>query len=605
MFTSLVPQIQKRRVSMLIALLALGAVALMATGCTRQDSGQAATLEVTPNADGTIHVVIANAHTTIGVSRMSLYWTDKSNTPVYEKEYKNEATYECRKDKVPGIGPTSGPLTMNIPARSAGGSLVLHVWGSQYQNNVTTSYPCASLYDYEGWSNEVVVPAAQAAAVGVVAAGATNLPIPAKPTAVLFAHALPADMEGGTLVDARESTGSGQLTYEWSQGCGSAQYGPMSGHDEGSAVPTGTRWANSAGIPASCTVTVKDLNGSTASEALSLTKAAVKNSNFDFDITQVVGAPKKVGIVTSDYTAATACVDPTGGSNFTVKVLLDQQAGSFEQSLLSQGAGLHRVTAAIWGMSNPDCDDHTATGALQVITDLYTVDSAGAIAARRGMRSSLFIAPSSLRFVSSKTISEGTSEANSSTIKGAMTSGSFTWSMPKSAKGVKRPAGATKLARGAYVMRSIDMMAGPMVGTASTLLGTGTVLLRGTDGTLACGTLAGGFDSSTLTLTGGTRSARTLAGNVTGKRVTYVFPTSSAAAAKRSGGVSGVLETALGWLTGDQPSDRAKKPSKKPTKPKPVKVKPVRASGTASLQTAAKPTALPAACKALVRYLPQ
>jgi hypothetical protein len=102
-------------------------------------------------------------------------------------------------------------------------------------------------------------------------------------------------------------------------------------------------------------------------------------------------------------------------------------------------------------------------------------------------------------------------------------------------------------------------------------------------------------------LSGGTRSARTLAGNVTGKQVTYVFPTVPAAAA-RSGGASGMLAAALDWLTGDQPTERAKKPAKKP---KPIKVRPVKASGTASLQTAAKPAGLPATCQALVQYLPQ
>jgi hypothetical protein len=118
---------------------------------------------------------------------------------------------------------------------------------------------------------------------------------------------------------------------------------------------------------------------------------------------------------------------------------------------------------------------------------------------------------------------------------------------------------------------------------------------------MACGTLAGGFDSSTITLAGGTRSARTLAGVLTGERVTYVWPTPASVAA-RSGGALGMLATALGWVAGDQPADRAKKPAKKPKLPK---VRPVKGSGTASLQTAARPTGLPASCKALVKYLPQ
>ena len=122
------------------------------------------------------------------------------------------------------------------------------------------------------------------------------------------------------------------------------------------------------------------------------------------------------------------------------------------------------------------------------------------------------------------------------------------------------------------------MTLGPKTGASSLLLGTGTVLLRGASGTLACGTIAGTFDSSTLTLTGGTGRARSLAGVVIGKPIGYVLPK----------------------LT-KQPT---KKPTKKPVKTKPAKVKPVKARGTATLQTAAKATALPAACKALVQYLP-
>jgi len=72
--------------------------------------------------------------------------------------------------------------------------------------------------------------------------------------------------------------------------------------------------------------------------------------------------------------------------------------------------------------------------------------------------------------------------------------------------------------------------------------------------------------------------------------------------AARSGGVTGMLATALGWITGDQPTERVKKPTKKPKLPK---VRPVKGSGKANLQTAARPKALPAACKALVRYLPE
>ena len=128
-------------------------------------------------------------------------------------------------------------------------------------------------------------------------------------------------------------------------------------------------------------------------------------------------------------------------------------------------------------------------------------------------------------------------------------------------------------------MRSTSMSPGPKSRASTLLLGTGTVLLRGASGTLACGTISGTFGGSTLTLTGGTGAARTLAGTVTGKPIGYVFPTST--------------------------KKPHRKPSKRPGKRKPAKAKPVRAGGKARLQTAAKANGLPASCQALVRYLPQ
>jgi hypothetical protein len=302
--------------------------------------------------------------------------------------------------------------------------------------------------------------------------------------------------------------------------------------------------------------------------------------------------------------ATTACVDLTGAGSYSTPVALagaNPSTGTVALTRLSPG--LHKIAATLWsGGDNATCAITSTTGAVQTISDLYTVDSAGAAsAARRGVRSSSFVAPSSMRFVPSKTLAAGTFDPKSGVISGATMVGSFSWATPTSSKGVKRPVGAAKLAKGTYVMRSVDMLQGPLVGKATTMLGTGTMLLRGVDGTMACGTLAGGFDSSTITLAGGTRSARTLAGVLTGERVTYVWPTPASVAA-RSGGALGMLATALGWVAGDQPADRAKKPAKKPKLPK---VRPVKGSGTASLQTAARPTGLPASCKALVKYLPQ
>ena len=464
--------------------------------------------------------------------------------------------------------------TLRIPTRSVGGELKVRL-----------------AYNYDGYSTHAWMS---------VEIPAYTAPAPAPPTVVVFPHASPAGDAGPRLLDARLSTGTGALSYAWSPTeCAGTSYESGSGSV---AAPTGT-----AGVAPNhsgeCTVTVTQANGASASASVSVgSTRGLRNGIFTFNnSTSATISGSYYGLPGE---ATTACVDLAGTGSFSTPVALtgaNPSTGTVALTRLSPG--LHKIAATLWsGGDNATCSITSTTGAVQTISDLYTVDSAGAAsAARRGVRSSSFVAPSTLRFVPTKNISEGTYDRKSGVISGATMVGSFSWATPKSSRGVQRPVGAAKLAKGAYVMRSVDMLQGPLVGKASTLLGTGTVLLRGTDGTLACGTLAGGFDSSTLTLAGGTRSARTLTGNVTGKQVTYVFP-KVPAAASRSGGVTGMLATALGWITGDQPTDRAKKPSKKPKWPK---VRPVKGSGTANLQTAAKATALPAACKALVQYLPQ
>jgi hypothetical protein len=461
--------------------------------------------------------------------------------------------------------------TLKIPTRSSGGVI-----------NVQLAY------NYNGertfaWM-AVEIPAARA-------------PAPAPPSVVVFAHASPAGDAGPRLLDARLSTGTGALSYAWSPTeCAGTSYESGSGSV---AAPAGTAGV-APNYSGECTVTVTQANGESASASVSVgSTRGLRNGFFTFNnSTSATISGSYYGLPGE---ARTACVDLTGTGSYSTPVALTGANPSTGTVVLtSLSPGTHKIAATLWsGGDNATCTNTSTTGAVQTISDLYTVDSAGAV--RRGLRSSSFVAPSSMRFVPTKTLTEGAGYGKSGVISGATMVGSFSWATPTSSKGVKRPVGAAKLAKGTYVMRSVDMLQGPLVGKATTMLGTGTMLLRGVDGTMACGTLAGGFDSSTITLAGGTRSARTLAGVLTGERVTYVWPTPASVAA-RSGGALGMLATALGWVAGDQPADRAKKPAKKPKLPK---VRPVKGSGTASLQTAARPTGLPASCKALVKYLPQ
>jgi hypothetical protein len=475
-----------------------------------------------------------------------------------------------------GTCQSSVTKTVAVPTRDGGGTLHFRL---------SATKETASKKGYEttlAWAS-VAIPAYTGGA--------------APPLAVVFANASPAGDGGKRLLDARLSTGDGVLSYAWSpQECAGTSYESGSG---GVAALAGTAGV-APNYSGECTVTVtKEKNGAYASASATVSVSSIRglrNGFFTFN-------NSTTATISGSYyglpgEATTACVDLAGTGSYSKPVALTgTNPSTGTVTLESTGPGVHKIAATLWsGGDNANCAITSTTGAVQTIADLYF----GTTLTRAG-RTASYAAPSSLRFSPTTTISGGVLDNDTLSLKGATLGGSFLWSTPASAGGVKRPAGAAKLAKGTFVMRSIDMVQGPLVGKASTLLGTGTVLLRGADGTLACGKLAGGFDSSTLMLSGGTRSARTLAGNVTGKQVTYVFPTVPAAAA-RSGGASGMLATALDWLTGDQPAERAKKPAKKPKLPK---VKPVTASGTASLQTAAKPAGLPASCKALVQYLPQ
>ena len=465
----------------------------------------------------------------------------------------------------------TGTFTVSFPSSSA--RLRVKITS----NSVVTCSNCAKTTFY-AWSNSLSKPATSAAPSQV----------PVAPTVVrVFPHALPAG-DGGTVVDARLSTGVGTLSYAWSEHCAGTTY-------RGASVPVGTAVVDNA-YTGQCTATVQA--AATASGSIAVTsEVGLQNGEFVFDGSKTVTIN---GARPTSGWAGLACVDVGGTGVYATPVPLggtNPSTATFSLSDAQVSAGVHQIGATLWAAgANAGCAVTTTVGALQTIMDLYSGSGVGAGAARRLARPSAFEAASALRLVPSKTVSAGSFDAQSGLLRRATLSGTFTWSTPKLANGVRRPAGVANLAKGTYVMRSIGMQYGPRAGTATTLLGTGTLLLRGADGTLACGALTGGFDSSTLRLQGGTLSARRLVGTVAGAPVTYVFPPVPGLGAKRSDGVLGLVESVLGLLPGDQPADRA---ATKPTKPKPVK-----AAGTATLRTATKATALTAACKAIVRYLP-
>ena len=473
-----------------------------------------------------------------------------------------------------------GPVqqVVRVPKLTGGGTLHLRVHTREH-------LPYGSGGDQDhSWSQAIVIPAAGGGLSTPAAGGGVSTPV----AAVLFAEHSPAK-DANTKLDARQSTGTAPLTFVWSAGC----------NDTTGLAAGLARIAVVANVfPSSCTVRVTDATGATASATAALTENPdiTRNGAITFPSgTQAQLASAMTTGFTVPLESDLACVDLDGGTSFRTFVTIGTGvAGSLtgRVALTVLTPGVHRISAALYtdpfnthgpwndakcaSITNPTANSDY----IQTVSALYSVAADGSVAAARrgGRATTAFVAPSSLRFVSTKTITEGTADKFGA-LTGATASGTFSWATPKTSKGIKRPAGAGEVAKGTYVMRSISMSPGPKTGASSLLLGTGTVLLRGASGTLACGTIAGTFDSSTLTLTGGTGRARSLAGVVIGKPIGYVIP---------------------------KPVKKpTKQPTKKPAKARPAKVKPVKARGTATLQTAAKATALLAACKALVQYLPR
>ena len=531
-------------------------MALVSSGCysTRTDGGVQASLGGY-SATGETFVVHVTATSSRDFCLVSLdsVWADDAGTTT--TDLPNNTSF-CHR---------TWTIDLQVPTRLSGG--VLRIRSKSREWNPFFFGEDAG----QAYSDPLTIPAPTTASPVAVAA-------------VVFAQQSPAgassmhvpDVANGTLIDARQSTGTGALSYAWGDGCSDTQSLPA-----GMARVVG-------GWTGTCTVTVTDSSGQTGTASTVVTSAAIQNGSITFPS----GTSANVyGSLVGPWVHK-ACVDLNGGTNYATYYdlsSLDLATGVAYTSvpLTALTPGLHRISAVLMvnGHSSGDCSSVGSITAdpeyVQTVSALYSVAADGSVSApRRGGRAAVsFVAPSSLRFVSKKTISEGTVDKATGAVVGATASGTFAWALPKSVQGVKRPAGAAQLTKGTYVMRSISMMQGPKTGASTLLLGTGTVLLRGVSGTLACGTIAGTFDSSTLTLAGGTGTARTLAGAVTGKPIGYVFPKA--------------------------PKKPTKKPTKKPVKTKPAKVKPVKARGTATLQTAAKATELPAACKALVQYLPR
>ena len=344
----------------------------------------------------------------------------------------------------------------------------------------------------------------------------------------LFTHASPAG-EAGTIIDARLSSGGANpYTYAFTPsncaGTNAPSSGPPLPNGEASVAP---------GFSGTCTVTVTDAKGTTSTASVPVTAGFSGNTgSFSFSNGSATIS------VTNLVSGGTACVDLSGGANYQTQVPLVWNAyplaAEGSVGLLATTPGIHEITAQIYSNSNENCANPNSQDLLQTIADLYQGNGAALLSARRAATAhgiqllaahpKRYTARSSLRFAPKKTVKVGTENLALGQFKGGIVNGAFTWTSPRRAKGITRPAGLSALVHGTYVMQSNAMYFGPPRGDATALIGTGTVLFRGIGNSYECAQITSTLDGSVLTLLGGQGASAKLNGSVTTATVTYKLP---------------------------------------------------------------------------------
>lgn len=399
------------------------------------------------------------------------------------------------------------------------------------------------------------------------------------PSAILFAHNSPAG--ANTLIDARESTGSGlSFAFSPSQCTNATAVG-------GGVLPTGIARVTD-GYNGNCTVTVTNATGGRSTATVAITSdLSTPNTGFSF-----TAGTATLSVDIAPIGLHHACVDPTGGTNHN-RLVMFAQSGLFglagNIALGDIIPGRHAISATLWPAgTQASCTGGPGTP-IQTIRDLYagngtetvtTSSAKGQQAMESGARAqqaNQYAARSSLRLAPTKTISLGKVDSSGAMIGGVIR-GRFTWTVARGGAASARPAALATLRRGDYVMRATQMNFGPPVAGGTSLIGSATVLLRGAATTMQCGVITGGVDGSTISLTGGSGAGGRMTGTVTGAPITYRIPTFA-------------------------PTTKMTKKAMAARKRAAMKIKATSNTGTARLMQTTTGTAMPADCHALVGYL--
>ena len=490
------------------------------------------------------------------VFNVATLWTDQSG---WQRGYHDEAQTNVLYKPPANCNRFNRSITTTVPADFTGGKLYVHM--NAKAETRALGFMSAGTYESADASFDVAL------------TPGTNT----APTARVFSHYLRVDPALADLrvLDARTSTDpeAQALTYSWDTN-GDGTYGDTV-EETGTAgvvrIPAASLPAG-AGTAFRFGVKVTDTGGlsSTATGGAETigTQADTEQTLTFTPATGIVGSPTTVTF-TPTTNIALACFDTNGDGRYN-----DAQATAapWSATFTPSAVGTQRIGVILATGVNPTCaeiDTQYAAGFYpfqQGVNDAYT--SAAARSSRATTTGYRAKARFSLGGATVVAIGTATDTGGLSGITGR---GTYTLRTPAKGNGASRPAGLQSFTKGDYVIRAstLDFLATSK--TQQTLIGSSTMLLRGTDGALACLAVTGTPTTSTYVFTGGTGAAARLTGDATATNLQMrVKPT------------------------------KAKSVSYKGKKQR----KPIRSNATIAAGTATKDTPLPAACAALKRFLP-
>jgi hypothetical protein len=261
-----------------------------------------------------------------------------------------------------------------------------------------------------------------------------------------------------------------------------------------------------------------------------------------------------------------ACLDLNGNGYYERGIDIAPSEVSKQVEFAARAAGAHLVQVAFVD-SGVDCAAAASQSNSYVFRDVYVSQAAvGASASRQA--AAAYTGAATVRL--SKTITIKPAQMAGYELKNELLRGRYTFRTP--AKG--RPKGLAAFTGGDYVQKIDTIRLTPnATGSETTVTGVGTMLLRGKKGALLCTAIESSAVATTYRFSGGTGAGATLTGEMTSPPLDF----------------KGSWERASGL---------------KVVKGVQVQTKPLTEQGTVTAATGGK-TALPTACKALVKHLPK